>query len=414
MPPVIEAKDISKQYTISRRRSTSIKEKVIHELFSSEPKEKLWALKDVSFSIERGMTLGIIGANGSGKSTLLKIISGIIPPSSGEIDVRGRVASLLELGVGFHPELTGLENIYMNGSVLGLQRKRIDELREEIIAFSELEQFIHMPVKHYSSGMLVRLGFSVAIHVDPDVLVLDEVMAVGDTGFQKRSSRKIHEFKENGKTIILVTHNLDQAEQISDRVLWLDSGRSRVFGTINQAITGYIREFYDHKLKDPPMPFDLEFGTLCRSSRLGSGEILITRVVLTDGGGNEIRTAKTGKILRIEVHYTAPREGMDLEAVMGIGQLNGLSVTRVDSTGSSEILKNAPRNGVVAAEFSPLIMKEGSYHLSVALNPPGKPYEPYDMHLRFYEFRIAAGEGDITGGVVNHPVRFELREDPRS
>ena len=406
----INARNIFKRYLIEGQRSTSLKERVIHNWFRSPEAREIWALKDVSFSLEQGRTLGIIGANGSGKSTLLKIISGITPPTQGEIYVQGRVASLLELGAGFHPELSGMENIYLNGSLLGLSHKKIDSALKDIIAFAELEEFIYMPVKHYSSGMLMRLGFSVAVHVNPDILILDEVMAVGDSYFQEKSAEKIVEFKKHGKTILLVTHNLDHAERISDQILWLDKGLIKVFGKIQDVVVRFMREFYDQKLEQPPIPFNLEFANFCPSSRMGTGEVLISRIVITDEGGREVRTVYAGETMRVEIHYTAKREGTSLEAVMGIARFNGISITRVDSSAFNEKLKNAPRRGVIIATFSPLLITRGRYHLSVALNPPGKIYEPYDIHLRFYEFKIQQREKTKIRGAIKHPVHFEIRE----
>ncbi len=406
--PLIQAENLCKIYTLTQSRSRSLKETAIRHWLRAPARQTIQALQNVSFSVAEGMALGIIGSNGSGKSTLLKIISGITEPTSGRVTVRGRVASLLELGAGFHPELTGMENIFMNASVLGLPGKKVAGLLDEIIGFAELEDFIYMPVKHYSSGMLMRLGFAVAVHVDPDILVLDEVMAVGDAWFQERSSQCIRDFRRRGKTILLVTHNLDQAEVMSDAVLWLENGQVKMHGAMAEAINAYIREFYDHKLKEPPIPFTMDFGTVCRSARLGSGEVLIRRIVFTDGQGREIRAAVAGGEMHIEIHYEADREGRDLEAVMGIGRMDDVGVTRVDSTSHAHLFRGCPKTGVITAIFSPLIINGGGHRLSVALNPPGKPYEPYDMHMRFYDFKIISRDDNPTGTVVTHPARFEL------
>jgi len=402
---IIEAENLSKRYTIFQKRSSSIKEMALKDWFRPQVKEHIWALDNISFTIEKGVTLGIIGANGSGKSTLLKIISGITPPTKGEVRVKGTVASLLELGAGFHPELTGMENIYLNASVLKIPKKKIDSVLDEIISFAELEDFIYLPVKHYSSGMLMRLGFSVAAFIDADILILDEVMAVGDTYFKEKSSQKIFEFKQRGKTILLVTHNLEQAERVSDQILWLDSGKTKVFGKMGEALIRYMREFYNHKLKEPPLPFNMDYGQLCQTTRMGSGEVIINKVVVTDESGREVRTVFTGKTLIIEIHYTAEKAGMDLEAVLGIGRFDGVAVLR---NSSGDRFNNCPKQGVIKAIFSPLLIKSGRLHLSVALNPPGKPYEPFDMHLRFYEFKVDSQVRSVQQGIISHPVRFEI------
>jgi len=404
---IIEAHNLSKRYQIYEKKTKSIKEMVIRDWFRSRTKGEVWALKDLSFQIEEGTTLGIIGANGSGKSTLLKIISGITQPTSGEIHVRGKVASILELGAGFHPELSGLENIYLNGSILGLPKRKIDAALEEIISFAGMEKFIHLPVKHYSSGMLMRLGFSMAVHVDADILALDEVMAVGDSHFQEKSAKKIFEFKERGKTILLVTHNLDQAERVCDDILWLKGGMIKALGRMDKNLISYMRDYYDQKIQEPPLPFTVEYATMCPSGRLGSGEVLMHKVVVTDGEGREARTLYTDETMHIEMHYTARRPGMDLEAAIGIARFEGVGVL-LEYSGDK--FRNAPQTGVITAVFSPVILTAGRYLLSVALNPPGKPYEPFDMHMRFYEFKISARTKKSTKGIIKHPVRFELEE----
>lgn len=406
----IRAEKLSKRYKILKNRAHSIKELILHHWFRTQETETIWALRDLDFAVDQGMTLGIIGANGSGKTTLLRVISGITEPTSGSVEVNGTVASLLELGAGFHPELSGMENIFLNGSVLGLSQDKIESVKDEIISFSQLEKFIHMPVKHYSSGMLMRLGFSVAVHVDPDILILDEVMAVGDAWFQERSAHKVKEFKKRGKTILLVTHNLDHAEEMCDAVLWLEKGKIRFQGPMEEAVTKYVNEFYQEKLKTPPIPFDFKFGSVVPSGRLGSGEVLITKVVFRDGNGHEVRTVESGKEFFIDVHYEADREGRDLEAIMGIGRFDDVSVTRIDTTNQAGMFSSCPRRGIITARFTNLIINRGSYRLSVALNPQGKPYEPYDMHLRFYEFRVSSEEENPREPVITHPVNFTLIE----
>ncbi|MCD4654137.1 ABC transporter ATP-binding protein, partial [bacterium] len=198
---------------------------VLKMLKKRQPNESFWALKDVSFNVRPGETFGIVGENGSGKSTLLKLITGIMNPDSGSIKVNGRISALLEVGAGFHPDLTGTENIFLNGSILGLTRADIRSRFNEIVRFSELEDFIDTPIKHYSTGMYMRLGFSIAINADPDVLVIDEVLAVGDQAFQNKCLNRIRDFKRKGKTIIFVSHDLGVTNQLCSRAIWLDSGR---------------------------------------------------------------------------------------------------------------------------------------------------------------------------------------------
>lgn len=213
---------VSKTFRISTEPASSLKERLIRRKRSAY--EEFQALKAIELRVEQGETIGILGHNGSGKSTLLKCIAGILTPTEGEVWARGRVASLLELGAGFHPDLTGRENVYINAAFYGMGRKRIDAIFDEIVAFAELAQFIDEPVKHYSSGMYVRLGFAVAVHLDPDVLLVDEVLAVGDEAFQVKCLSRIEQFQAEGRTIVFVTHAAETARQVCDRAIVLDHG----------------------------------------------------------------------------------------------------------------------------------------------------------------------------------------------
>jgi ABC-type polysaccharide/polyol phosphate transport system ATPase subunit len=221
----IQFDHVSKKFILHRERPRSLQELAVN-LFrrNNNSHEEFWALQDVSFTVEQGETLGLIGPNGAGKSTALKLISRIIEPTSGQIEVNGQVGALLELGAGFHPDLTGRENIYLNGSILGLSRAQIRRKLDAIIAFAELERFIDVPVKHYSSGMYVRLGFSVAVHTDPEVLLVDEVLAVGDQNFQHKCLERIMEMQRQGITICFVSHGLGEVRRLCSRAVWLDDG----------------------------------------------------------------------------------------------------------------------------------------------------------------------------------------------
>lgn len=221
-PTVISVQNVSKRFVIHQDKS--LKDRLLHPRRTAAHAEDFWALRDISVQIESGNTIGLIGPNGSGKSTLLKIIGGILAPTSGSVLHRGRVAALLELGAGFHQDLTGRENIYLNASILGLSKQQTDQYFDEIVAFSGIEQFIDTQVKFYSSGMYVRLAFAVAVHVDPDILLVDEVLAVGDEAFQQKCLDKIHAFQEEGRTIIMVTHTLSQVVEFCTRALVLGHG----------------------------------------------------------------------------------------------------------------------------------------------------------------------------------------------
>ncbi|HUC04031.1 MAG TPA: ABC transporter ATP-binding protein, partial [Acidimicrobiales bacterium] len=218
----VDIRSISKRFRLTTGKYNSVKERVIHASRTSH--EDFWALKDVSFSVNEGETVGILGRNGSGKSTLLKCVCGVLQPTAGQVVVRGKLAGLLELGAGFQQDLTGRENIYLNGSLLGMTKREVDRVFDDIVEFSELEEFIDGPVKFYSSGMYVRLGFAVAVNVDPDVLLVDEVLAVGDERFQRKCIDRVRQFQREGRTIMLVTHSPDQVRSICDRAVVLSHG----------------------------------------------------------------------------------------------------------------------------------------------------------------------------------------------
>src|SRR5919198_1055674 len=241
--PAIEIQGIGKKFRRYKERPTSLKQRVTRFRVRSE---ELWALKDVGIEIEEGSTFGLIGPNGSGKSTLLKIVAGILRPSEGRVVTRGRIAALLELGAGFHPELTGRENVYLNASILGLSRKETAAAFDSIVAFAELEDFIDSQVKFYSSGMFVRLGFAVAVHVDPQILLVDEVLAVGDEGFQRKCLDRVRQFQREGRTIVFVTHAVDLVRQICDEAVMLDRGRIHTSGDPEDV----VREFRLQMLRD--------------------------------------------------------------------------------------------------------------------------------------------------------------------
>ncbi|WP_109209935.1 MULTISPECIES: ABC transporter ATP-binding protein [Microbacterium] len=234
-PVVVEVSDVSKRFVV--RKDNSLKERLVTlGRAGRRHREDFWALRDVTTTIRAGETVGLVGHNGSGKSTLLKLIGGILEPTSGTITGRGRVAALLELGAGFHPDLTGRENVYLNASVLGLSREETDTRFEEIVAFSGIGEFIDTQVKFYSSGMYVRLAFAVAVHTDPDILIVDEVLAVGDEAFQRKCMDKIRAFQKEGRTIILVTHSMAQVSELCDRAILLDHGRVVIEGEPNDVI----------------------------------------------------------------------------------------------------------------------------------------------------------------------------------
>jgi ABC-type polysaccharide/polyol phosphate transport system ATPase subunit len=235
MNNAIEFDQVSKKF---KKGSLLLKEALV-EAFKAKKKEQFWALTDITFQLPKGSTLGILGPNGSGKSTMLKLIAEVMYPTTGTVKVNGQIAPLIELGAGFHYELTGRENIYINGTILGLKKKEIDNRIDEIIQFAELRDFIDTPVKHYSSGMFMRLGFAVATHVDPDILLIDEILAVGDQPFQEKCFKKMAAFKEAGVTMVVVSHSVEQLKKYCDTGLVLWHGENKFFGSINEAVERY-------------------------------------------------------------------------------------------------------------------------------------------------------------------------------
>lgn len=240
MTTVIKVEDLSKTYKVFDSRVKKIKNLI--NPFSNSTYREFYALKDVSFKINKGEIVGIIGNNGAGKSTLLKILTGVAYPSSGEVEVNGRISSLLELGTGFNPELTGIENIYFNGSLMGLTTEEIDNVVDDIIKFADIGEFINQPVKHYSSGMYARLAFAVSINVNPDILIVDEILSVGDVGFQQKCMKKFEEFKRLGKTILYVSHGLETVQQYCEKAIWLENGRVVEIGPAFDVVENYFRK----------------------------------------------------------------------------------------------------------------------------------------------------------------------------
>ena len=239
---VIEVENLSIRYNKSSERVDNIKEYIIRRLKGQMKFEEFWALNDVSFSIGKGETVGIIGLNGSGKSTLLKVIAGVLKPAKGNVSVYGSVAPLIELGAGFDPDLSARENIYLNGAVLGYNRKRMEELFEEIVEFSELRDFLDVPVKNFSSGMQARLGFSIATAVIPDILIVDEVLGVGDYKFQRKCHDRMQKIIASGATVLFVSHSIDQVKEICARAIWVDDGRIVMDGNSEEVCDCYMRK----------------------------------------------------------------------------------------------------------------------------------------------------------------------------
>ncbi len=386
----VAIRGVSKRFRLYRGRQVStVKDLFVRGgragLFSGE---ELWALRDVSLELERGRMVGVIGSNGSGKSTLLKLVGGILKPTTGTIAVAGRVSALIELGAGFHPEFTGRENVYVNGILLGLTRAEIRERFDEIVAFAGLDAFIDNPVKTYSSGMYMRLGFAIAVTVDPDILLIDEVLAVGDEAFQHKCVGKIQEFKARGKTILLVSHDLGGVERLCDEAVWLHRGRLMARGGTRQIIDRYL----NHVASEEAQALGVEHrqaeaeAAAGTAQRWGSREVEITGVRLTDRTGQERYLYDAGEPCTIRLAYRAARPVEDPVFGIGVFRKDGVCCygtnTAIDGLGLGKVAGA----GEVSVAIHRLDLIEGEYLLDVAVH--ARDGHPYDFHSRLYALAV--------------------------
>jgi ABC-2 type transport system ATP-binding protein len=385
----IEVEGISKKFRLYREKPSSLKQRILSGNLRAED---FWALRDVSFAVQEGTSTGLIGHNGSGKTTLLKCIAGILRPTAGTIRYGGRVAALLELGAGFHPELTGRENVYLNAAFLGLSRKQTDAVYDDIVGFAEIEDFMDNQVKFFSSGMLVRLGFAVAVHVDPDVLLIDEVLAVGDEAFQKRCLDKIRRFQEEGRTIVLVTHALDTVVAVCENAVMLEHGAVHMKGTPMDVVA----ELRHRLLRDDP-DFVAEEGTR---------EVEIRDVTILPGGEPGQRL-HPGEDLVIQVDLHAHEPVLDVDAafavvsahtneVVLVGRMSDMGRTLGPVEGSRRLRFRVPATEWVG----------GKYFVSVGLEAPGGT--PYHVQTQRYSFEVVEADRLPVPLVVD--ARFEVED----
>jgi ABC-type polysaccharide/polyol phosphate transport system ATPase subunit len=421
---VIDVQHVSKIYRryAYRRQFSTLKSALLKGSLASElrPNESFAALQDVSLAVRAGWTFGIIGRNGSGKSTLLKLIAGITKPTFGDVRVTGRVSALIELGAGFHPEISGRENVFINGVMLGLTRKEIARRFDEIVQFAELQDFIDAPVKTYSSGMYMRLGFAVAVHVDPDILLVDEVLAVGDEGFSLKCLDKFADFKRRGKTILLVTHGLGLVERFCDEALWLDGGRVRALGYPTRVVHAYLADVEqaeehhlaaeDEKIRqaasaeasdagpvpyqDHPLTIEAPLQDMFRAAqgRWGSGHVKIVGVSLVGDGGTA-HVFHNGERMAIRLRVSAAQATDDF--VFGISIFNAEGICCYGT--NTEIEELRPEclsgEGEVIFTIDSLDLVEGTYKLDVAVHK--RDGYPYDYHRLLYTFRVKSRTKDV-------------------
>lgn len=399
--PAVSFEGVSKRFKMSPERPRTVLETVIALLrMQRRPKQELWAVRDLSFDLYRGESLGIIGRNGSGKSTALKLIARILRPTEGRITVRGRVSALLELGAGFHQDLTGRENIYLNGSILGLQQKEIETYFPAIVDFSELHDFIDIPVRHYSSGMYMRLGFSIAIHVQPDILIVDEILAVGDQAFQAKCFERIEALQQAGTTIILVSHNMDMVQKVCTHLLWLEQGRLRKAGLTHEVLAEYTSESYRRPEALERSPQRAAF------RRMGTQEVEITGVRLCDGEGRAVTRFRTNEPMTIEMEYVAHKPVQNPEFGLALFRQDGIQINGPNTRLAGVEMGRVEGPGVVRYHIERLPLLPARYELTVAVHDSRYPVA-YDFHDHAYQFEVVGGGTTEIYGLVVFPARWE-------
>ena len=405
----IQVRDVAKHFKVYLDKGSSLKEKV---LFKNRRKyEERTVLKDISFQVGAGEAIGIIGENGCGKSTLLKLMSKIMYPDSGSIEIRGRVSALIELGAGFHPDMSGRENIYTNASIFGLSKKEIDERLEDIIQFSELGDYIDNPVRTYSSGMYMRLAFSVAINVDADVLLVDEILAVGDAAFQAKCFNRMREIKAAGTTIVIVSHSLGQIEQICDRSIWIHHGLIRAEGAPRDVHPQYLDYMGERVVAAEEAEHEAAKQTEAEpenaeqnKNRWGNGAARFTKILLLDENGEEKETFPTGKSMCIRLHYKLQGTVRNPAVGIGIFRNDGLQCYGTNTVIDHIQKLNLSQQGWLQCEITGLWLLPGEYTLDVALHSEdGFAYDYYRFAKRF---QIYSNVQDT--GVVRLPHKWTL------
>ena len=364
-------------------------------------RNEFWSAENISFKLKRGQCLGLIGPNGAGKSTLLRMLNGIILPDRGRINMRGRIGTLIEVGAGFHPMLTGRENIYINGSILGLSKKEIDKQFDRIVDFSDMEEFLDSPIKYYSSGMTVRLGFSVAVHLQPDVMLIDEVLAVGDLSFQAKCRQRIQKLVANGAAIIFVSHNMHTVSYLCQNSIVLSRGRMLFEGDTAQAIDVYRASVSTNKKESPP-------------EHIGSGQVKITRCEVLNVREEETAEYRTGDFVKLRMHYQAETNVSDPVFNISIFGTDGSQVTGIRTDVDEFQVGEVSGEGYIDIDINHINLLPGLYTLCATIyHPDGFTY--YDHTDNIAQLRIGGGHR-INGTAylphswcLSNPIRKETQ-----
>jgi lipopolysaccharide transport system ATP-binding protein len=425
MTPVIAFDSVSKSFRLHRDRPRALQEVFLNllRLRIRQPTELIWSLRDVSFTVDQGQMVGLIGANGAGKSTALKLVSRIIEPTNGEVHVEGRVNGLLELGAGFHPDLTGRENVYLNGAIMGMGRKEVRRKLDDIVEFSELEQFIDVPVKHYSSGMYMRLGFATAVYSDADVLLVDEVLAVGDQAFQSKCYQRIKELRRDGTTILFVSHDAGTVRRLCDQLVWLDQGRVCSIGDPDTVIADYLDyvwEVRSRRVDAEGSRYDAAQagGASDRKARFpeqrwGSGEAVISDVIFLGKDGRKRRVFRTGDRFVARVVYES-RERVERPTFgVAIYRDDGAHVSGPNSVADGYEIPAIDQMGEMDYVIDALPLLPGRYEFTAAIYDQSSTH-PYDHRHRAFTFEVQAGPKGAREGIVDIASKWEHRSKPQT
>ena len=420
MESVIKIENVTKKFRLYSDRPLSIKENIVRGMKNTY--KEFYALNDVSFEVKKGSTIGLIGKNGSGKSTLLKMINRTMFPDKGKITINGKIASLIELGAGFHPELSGRENIYNNATIFGFAKEEIDKRLPEIIEFSELEEFIDNTLRTYSSGMYARLAFSVAIHVDADILLVDEILGVGDINFQSKCANKIYEMKRNGTTIILVTHDMSTIDRLCDYAVWLDHGKKIAEGSPKEIQNAYLKymaeeqeerqklEETKEKIEEEEKDTKVEKEDVRKKithlgEHFGNGNVIFTSCKLLDEKGVDRRSFNTGQNVKLQAEYLCQVDPKDLQVNIGFEISNTQGVYIYGTNTSREGYKKIKlqKKGIIEIELENLKLLPGDYNIGIAIADLEEKAS-YDHYRSITQFKVYSNIHDV--GLVRLGHKF--------